>query len=409
MSSSARFVWRSLTALLLSIAIAWAPTAFSVPYALIAGNSITLGPSQGPPGASVHVEFPNCTNESHLKRPGRVNQVTWDGYPVSDSADFTVPDKAPTGAHPVQAQCDIGAVGPGSATFTVTSSGHGENGGTTPEYDPELTLDPTEGASGTTVTATGSGFNCSSVEVVWDARGARATLTGADVLSEGTFAARFAVPADSAKTTYTVRAECAQEPYASDDADFTVTGTPTDGTETGGGNGGNGGNGGGNTGETTDGTTGDTTGGTSGGTTGGTTGDTTGGTDGGTTGDTTGGTTGGTDGGTGGGTDGGTTDGTSGGTGGGDTGGTGGTHGGGTTPVGLVIGPSALAAVLLLAGLFALANHRHRGPRWVRDHVRTTLRPGAGRADLYEHRDARSPDRTVRLEPHTDPGEQRLH
>jgi hypothetical protein len=377
MTSPTRFFWSSLTALLVSIAIAWAPTAFSVPGATGAGNSISLSVGEGPPGTSVHVDFPNCAGEfSH------VTGVMWDGNPVSGSADFTVPHDAPTGEHTVRAQCGNGAVGDGSAPFTVTQSDGEDNGGTTtkPVYDAELTLDPTQGATGTTVTATGSGFNCPAVDVVWDVAGGPTTLASTDVSSEGTFATRFAVPAEASETTYTVQAECTHEPYTSDDADFRVTSTATDGTETDGG-----------TTDGTDGTTGETNGGT--------TDETTGGTDGGTTDET----TGGTDGGTTGGTDGGSVGGANG----GDTGGTDG--GGNTTPIGLVVGPPAFAALLLLAGLFALLTHRHRGPRWVRDHVRTALRPGAGTADLHEHRDARSSNRTVRFEPHTDPGDQSLH
>jgi hypothetical protein len=124
------------------------------------------------------------------------------------------------------------------------------------------------------------------------------------------------------------------------------------------------------------------------------------------------GTTGETDGNTNGNTTGetdGTGDGTTGGTDSTTVGGRGDSGGEGTAiPVGWVVGPSVFVALLLLALLFSLVSHRQRGLRWGRGHIHTALRPGAGTAELRQGRDGGSVSLSVRLEPHPDPGDQRL-
>ncbi|MFI5801081.1 hypothetical protein [Streptomyces sp. NPDC051677] len=197
------------------------------------------------------------------------------------------------------------------------------------------------------------------MSVSWD--DGNALITGAEVSAEGDFAEDFDVPEGSSVTTHTVRAACMEhgdEYYA--DADFTVTDTETNGTTTGDPN-----NGGTEHGGTEN---------------GGTNGETNG-TGNGTTSETDSGTVGVT-----------------------------GTGGGGTAiPVGWMVGPSVFGAVLLLALLFFLVNHHQRGPRWVRDHIGTALRSGSRTVGLRERRDGGSVNRTVRLEPHPDPGDQRFH
>ncbi|WP_406340418.1 hypothetical protein [Streptomyces sp. NBC_00648] len=390
MPSAARFLWRSLTAVLVSIAVVWAPTAFSAPGVVVKQESILLAPSTGPPGTSVHVSFKSCAT------PGYISGIKWDqdyiDFNATDEAggaDISVPADAAAGAHDVAARCYKGADGAfyGTGTFTVTAPA-----------DPEITLHPTEGAPQTTVTVSGSGFNCSYVDVTWD--GTR--LVGADVTSEGAINAEFPVPAGSPETTYTVRAACTDYPDRSGEAVFTVRDPGTDGTAT--------------TGDTSGDTSGDTNGTTTGDTNGTTSGDTNGTTSGDTSGDTNGTTSGDTNGTTAGDTSG-DTDGTTTGDTAGDTDGTGsvtgstdGADGGGTAiPAGWVVGPSLFGGLLLLAALFSLLNHRHRGPRWVHDHIRAALRPGAGTVALQERRNTGSANRAVRLEPHADPGDQRLY
>ncbi|WP_158942448.1 hypothetical protein [Streptomyces sp. ERV7] len=91
-------------------------------------------------------------------------------------------------------------------------------------------------------------------------------------------------------------------------------------------------------------------------------------------------------------------------TGGTDTGSTGGTDNAGA--VAWVVAPASLGAALILAVAAAVYFGRlHRGPRWVRGHVRATLRPAAATADLTEQSPSgEPPTRTIRLDPHADPG-----
>ncbi|MEU1072763.1 MULTISPECIES: hypothetical protein [unclassified Streptomyces] len=389
MSFLARIFWRSLTAVLVSITVAWAPAASSAPNPVLKEEALLLTPATGPPETSVRVSFASCV------APTYISGITWDGDPFDFSGtdepgvvDITVPAKAALGSHDVRARCATNSkLGPiyGTASFTVTA----------PD-PPAITLDPTQGEEQTTVTVNGSQFNCSHVDLLWDST----SLPGSDVASEGTFSAQFQVPAGSTATTHTVRAACTDYPEWSGQAEFTVTDPSTNETST--------------TGETSNGdnstgsTNGDSNGSTTGDTSGDTSGDTNGDTNGSTTGDTNGDTTGNATGTTG------STDGDSNGTGSttGDSTGdsTGISHGGTATPVGWVVGPSLFGALLLLAVLFSLMNHRHRGPRWVHDHIRATLRSGAAAVALQEPpEDTGSANRTVRLEPHTDPGDQRLY
>jgi hypothetical protein len=399
MSLTVRFLFQALTAVLLSISVTWAPTASSGAGAVVAkAPGITLSPGSGPPGQSVSIGFADCAP------PDQVSKVTWDGRPVpADSsgaggARFTVPADAQAGPHTVTATCaekpkavgDTTKYRTGSADFTVTPT-HGAR--------QDLALSPDRGPSGTTVTVSGIGFNCSAVRVSWDDGSSLAPGLTPD--GEGNISGTFAVPKGSSATKHTVEAVCTDYPTYQATASFTVTEeetTGTTGTTT------DGQNNGGTTGDTGDTTGGGTTGDTDGTTGDGTTGDTDGTTGGNSTGDTTGGgTTGDT---------GDTTGGVAGSDGGSDSGGVGGTDGGDTAvPVGWVVGPSAFAALLLLALLFSLLSHRHRGVRWVHDHLRTALRSdsGAGTAALRRRRDGGSPDRSVRLEPHADPGDQRLN
>lgn len=392
MSSAARYALRALTALLMSIAVGWGPTAFSAVGAVAQQAAITLSPAEGAPGTPVHLSFPSCKSPLY-----RIGDISWEtigsiGFtPSEGGADFRVPDQATERSYRVTATCVPGpqAVGggttSGSATFTVTATHSARQ---------DITLDPASGPAGTAVTVSGIGFNCSAVSVSWDDGSTLARVTPS---SEGDISGEFVVPEDAAATTHPVEAVCTDYPSYRAATDFTVTATETEtnGTTTGGGN-----TGGTNSGGTENGGTengGTENGGTENGGTesGGTTGDTT---NGGTTGDT---------GDTGDNTNGGIV-GSDGGTDSGGAGEPGGGGGGSAVPVGWVVGPSVFAALLLLALLFSLASHRQRGPRWVRDHVRTALRPAAATASLLQRRDGGSADRTVRLEPHPDPGDQRL-
>ncbi|WP_093781771.1 hypothetical protein [Streptomyces sp. yr375] len=278
---------------------------------------------------------------------GVITGIYWDRKLIGSGDTFEVPDDDAFRAHTVGASC--GNKTYGTARFTLTPA---------PDRDPDIALDPTSGSSGTSVTVTGSGFPCSEVSVSWD--DGDELVTGAKVSTEGDFEEDFDVPEGSSATTHTVRAACTQsaDEYYSD-ADFTVTGTESNSPSPGDSS---------NGGTESDGTNRESNG-------------------------------------TGNGTTGATDPGAIGGTGGGDGGGT-------AMPVGWVVGPSVFGALLLLGLLSSLMNHRQRGPRWVRDHISTALRSGSagsGTVELRERRDSDSANRTVRLEPHPDPGDQRFH
>ncbi|WP_055538129.1 hypothetical protein [Streptomyces neyagawaensis] len=376
----------------MSIAIAWGPTALFPPGAVAQPAPITLTPDKGPPKTPVTIGFDACTDETPhpetspdespdstphtppettpdeegdlelglsearaeaagAPRAASIRRITWNGRTIGKGTSFVVPATAKPGKYTVTAYCSNDDTG--SKTFTVTEP---------EERDRDLTLAPDKGPPRTKVTATGSGFNCFDVTLEWD-DGTRLTTTG---VTDETFETTFSVPADASAKKHPVQAKCTKYPewYAEDD--FEVTDEETNGNTTSNQTEGNT-----TDGNSTDGTT----------------------TDGNTNGDTDGA-------------------GNSSGNGTND-GGVGGGSGDGDTavPVAWVVGPSAFAALLLVALLFSLLSHRHRGVRWVHDHLRAALRSGsgAGTAALRRRRDGDSPDRSVRLEPHSDPGDQRLN
>ncbi|MGW1718272.1 hypothetical protein [Streptomyces sp. NPDC002156] len=393
MFSVARIVGRLLTTVLVSTAVALGPTALSGPGAMAApGAYIEIKETHGPPGTVIGVRgggFDDCylggveDSEGEITdwEPGTVKLSMGAAAPAThvsvndpESTDeagtfessLTVSDDAEPGDYQVTAECVAGPYSKAEKTFTVDT-----------KEEAALALDPTEGRPDTDVTATGSAFNCSSVDVTWD--DGEQLVSAVSVSETGTFTTSFKVPTDAPEDTHTVRAVCTDyEKYGDDDADFTVLPAPTN--ETTSGNQANG--------ETTTGTNGETSTGTTGETSTGTSGEANGETSTGTSGETSTGTNGQV---------GGTSDG-------GTVGGTGSVDS--STPVGLVVGPALGGVLLLAAAGLALVRHRQRGPRWVHDHVSTVLRRGTARSDVREPYDTGPPTRTVRLEPHLDPGDQ---
>ncbi|MFD7835492.1 hypothetical protein [Streptomyces sp. NPDC059761] len=433
---------RSLTAVLLSTAFAWgapvaAPAATS-PVQAAAAESITLDPSQGPPGSRVGVHgsgFSRCTKTGLAPEPRPAEaaeiRVTWEGSDnpsvvKADAAgefdtDVTVPSDASPGSYVVTALCTVNSKLEATATFQVT-----------PEPGPTaLALDPAEGAVQTSVTATGSGFGgctaddgqAGTVTLSWDGN-PLPDVTPAEVTVDGdAFTAEFAVPSDTDAADHTVTATCVGYEQISAEQRFTVTTAPGPQPEVtldppalpfGGGSvtvSGSGFNcpevalswdgeewdtvapaedGAFDTGfEVTP-----------------------------------------------------------------DTGGASYTvraqctddpgvgaeaaftvTGSGpvpptptpptpdpptptpdptpdatpvTVPVGLVVGSSLLGAALLALAGSAFLSHRHRGPRWVHEHVSSRLRPAPAATDVAEPSETGPPTRSVRLEPHPDPGDQTL-
>lgn len=370
MSSVARTLGRLLTAVLLSTAVALGPTAFSGPDAMAAPYpDIEISETAGRPGTYIDVRgsgfddcylggLKNAVGDTTKRRPGTVELSMGNAAPATTApvdiktgtfqSRLTVSDDATPDDYPVTAVCTTKTDIRAEETFTVER-----------EEEAALTLDPTEGRPEAEFVADGSAFNCSSVDVTWD--DTESLATAVPVSETGTFTERLQVPEGASEGTHTVEASCTDEEYDSDSAEFTVTATQTNGN-------GNGTTSGGQTdGGQTNG--GQTSGGTDGGTNGGTNGQVGGTSDGG-----------------------GTVDGTG--------------SVDSSTPVGLVVGPALGGVLLLAAAGLALVRHRQRGPRWVHDHVSTVLRPGTARSDVREPYDTGPPTRTVRLEPHLDPGDQ---
>ncbi|MET9881676.1 hypothetical protein ABZZ20_00690 [Streptomyces sp. NPDC006430] len=329
---------------------------------------LALEPSEGTVQTSIRVAgsgFDRCAaNDVDGGTGTGVAALRWDNSPVEavapeqltvEDGTFTaglpVPDDAAPGVHTITAVCvgygEISAEAP----FTVTP-------GAGTEQNPTVTLDPTSGPAGTArVTVSGSGFNCSTVDLLWDGE----PLDTHAVSDDGTFTAALGIRPGAAEGDYTLLARCTAEPEQAAEATFSVTGpTRPGGTEPGGTQ-----PGGTQPGQTEPGGTqpGQTD---------------PGGADPGRTdpGDST------------------PIDVTP--------------HSTNTTtPVGWVVGPSLLGVLLLAAAGFVFLSRAHRGPRWVHEHVSAQIRPTTAMTDLTEpDRDTDRPTRTVRLEPHEDPGDQ---
>ncbi|MEU9699731.1 hypothetical protein [Streptomyces sp. NPDC047981] len=281
------------------------------------------------------------------------------GIPVSENGDFsyteTVPADSDPGTYTFRAVCTDASSLYAEAVYVVETPG-----------DPLLALAEEEGTKGSTVQAEGTGFRCSNVDLLWDGD---ESLTTAPVTEQATFATEIPVPSDAEPGGHTVRAVCQDYPEQYDEASYEVTDEPnptdpnqtdpnqtdpnqtdpfqTDPNQT-------------DPNQTDPNQTDPNQ------------------------------------------TDPNQTDPNA-------TVPPGG-NGGGSTPVGWVVGPASLGGALALAAAAAVYFGRlHRGPRWVRSHVRATLRPATGDTALTEYRPpGEPPTHTTRLDPHPDPGRQTL-
>ncbi|MFD0368909.1 hypothetical protein [Streptomyces sp. NPDC127114] len=320
--------------------------------------ALQLDRSEGPPGTTIGVEgsgFGTCYAEDVElyvdERRALDYRIDVGAETGTFSEQITLADDIEPGDHRIRAVC-VGYPGVSAeAPFVVT--------GTTTEANPVLTVAPEQDVAGATATVTGTGFTCTEAQLLWDGSEQLATAT---VDGSGDLGAAITVPDDAAEGAHTIRAVCVDYPEQYADAPFTVTptggGTDNGGTDNGGTDNGGTDNGGTDNGGTDN-----------------------GGTD-----------TGGTD------------------TGGTDTGGgSGGSGGGSSTPVGVVVGGTSGAALALAAAALVYFGRLHRGPRWVHKHIRATLRPATGATALTETRQPGDPPtHTTRLDPHADPGRQRL-
>ncbi|MBD0741415.1 hypothetical protein BG418_07925 [Streptomyces sp. CBMA152] len=266
-------VGRSLTAVLLSTAVAWgtpvatagavgpvAAVASTSPVKAVASTYITLDPTQGAAGSRVGVHgygFDNChtypsypsypspsvvgpsssasPSPSAEPTPGPID-VTWGngGNPSVVTADaqgafetdVTAPSDATPGTYDETARCTVDSKLKATAQFTVTA----KSGPAT------LALDPGEGPVQTSVTVTGSGFeNCpangasgggqpGTVTLTWDGSPLAVDPPTELTVADGSFTAKASVPSDADPTAdHTVRAVCAGYPELAAEAHFKVT------------------------------------------------------------------------------------------------------------------------------------------------------------------------------------------
>ncbi|KHO26061.1 hypothetical protein QQ44_09770 [Mycolicibacterium setense] len=170
--------------------------------------TIVVMPEQGYAGSSFAATvsgFDACT-------PADMS-FQWDDYPLAPGPDgrfaFTVPEDATAAPHSVTASCGSATAKP--ATFTVL-----------PTSDPTLVLDPSQGAPGSSLTATLTGFDpCTHGDTTfqWDDRAPPET---ANPNPDGTF--RLTVPLDASTEAHTVTASCGNMVAP---AKFTVLTVPT--------------------------------------------------------------------------------------------------------------------------------------------------------------------------------------
>ncbi|MFG2000661.1 FGLLP motif-containing membrane protein [Spirillospora sp. NPDC048911] len=177
----------------------------------VAGAGFECGPSAGRPG-TVEVHWDGGTSPSY--------------HTTGDHRSFTgfttVPPQAERGPHEVTARCVLDPKSTATVGFTVVP----------PTLKAVITLEPGAGFGGDVVTVTGSGFDCTPgsslagpVEILWDGQIPEAAPT-ADAAAEGGFGMTFAVPRNSAFSTHTVGAQCADNPDSTATAPFIVLEPP---------------------------------------------------------------------------------------------------------------------------------------------------------------------------------------
>ena len=174
---------------------------------------ITLSPTGGQAGTTVAVSGTKFAANTRITIKFDSNTVTTNPSTITSSssgsfsATFTVPSSASLGSHTITVTDGTNTV---SATFNVGAA---------------ITLSPTSGAAGTTITVLGSGFGANrQITIKFDSNTVTTNPSTITTSSSGTFSASFAIPAGTTTGSHTVSAT---EGTKTASATFTVSLTPT--------------------------------------------------------------------------------------------------------------------------------------------------------------------------------------
>lgn len=158
-------------------------------------GSITLSPTSGPPGSSVTVTGTGFA-------PNTTTSILFDGLFVAEQAtnasgaftkSITIPTTATTGSHPIVANDGVSTSN--TVQFTVTAP------------QPLITLSPTSGITGTTVTISGSNFGASkTITITFDSASITTNPTVVTSSGTGAFSATIAIPNTAATGSHTISA-----------------------------------------------------------------------------------------------------------------------------------------------------------------------------------------------------------
>src|SRR2546428_22535 len=182
-------------------------------------TALSLNPTSGPAGTKVTISGRNFAANSGITISYDNNAITTTPATITTDStggftgSITVPSSSAAGTHTVKAT-DASA-NSASASFTVT----------TPPPPPvaKISLNPSSGPAGTTVTVTGTNFSPNSAinTVTYDGTSVTTNPPIIQTDSSGGFSATFAVPSASNPGSHTVNATDASSNSAS--ASFTVT------------------------------------------------------------------------------------------------------------------------------------------------------------------------------------------
>ena len=180
-----------------------------------AAGNITLSPTSGPPGSTVTVNgsgFPaNTANIAVVfdsQFLAEVNANSNGAFTVS----VTIPTSATVGSHTISANYGSGDLP--KATFTVTSP------------QTSISLSPTSGTAGTSVTISGSNFGASkTITIKFDNNPITTSPSTVTTTSTGTFSATITIPNTASAGSHIITATDNSSPALSASATFTVGAT----------------------------------------------------------------------------------------------------------------------------------------------------------------------------------------